>query len=387
MNYLNYFKEILKELEDSNLLRSIPDIEAGAEKYITVKNKKCLNLSSNNYLGLSLNKNLISASREVLLKFGCSSSGSRIVTGNYSIYDELEREMADLKGCEACIVLGCGYVANLSAISAICDKDWLVFSDRLNHASIIDGVRLSSAKHVRYKHNDMNHLRHLLKKYAWNAKKLIITDTIFSMDGDIANLKTITELAKEYSAMVMVDEAHATGIFGKGAGVAHELGLEKTIDINMGTFSKAIGSYGAYICSSKTMINYLINKTRGFIFSTSLPPAVVAANLAAIKLIKKDRSLSERLMHISKILRKEIEKLNFNTLNSQTHIIPVVIGDRDKLFFCRDFLIDRGIYAAAIRPPTVPQNTDRLRLSLRADLTNKEIGLIIGSFKELAACL
>lgn len=387
MSYQNYFKERLKKLEDLNLLRHIPHIEAGAGKYITVKNKRCLNLSSNNYLGLSLNKNMIHASKEAIAKYGCSSSGSRIVTGNYSVYDELERETADFKGYESCLVLGCGYIANLSVISAICDKDWLVFSDKLNHASIVDGVKLSLAKHIRYKHNDMKHLSHLLRKYDRNAKKIIITDTVFSMDGDIADLKTITELAKEFRAMVMVDEAHATGIFGKGAGIARELGLEKMIDINMGTFSKAIGSYGAYVCSSKAIIDYLINKTRGFIFSTSLPPAVTAANLAAIKLIRKDKTLSERLIHISRTLREELKKLNFNTLNSQTHIIPVVIGDRDKLFFCRDFLIDRGIYAAAIRPPTVPIHTDRLRLSLRADLTDKEIKHIIKSFKELAACL
>ncbi|KAA0259586.1 8-amino-7-oxononanoate synthase [Deferribacter autotrophicus] len=387
MNYENLFAQKIQEIKKANLFRTIPEITAGAEKYITIEGKKCLNLASNNYLGLSLNEKLKTESIKAINKYGCSSSASRIVTGNYSLYTILEEEIAKFKGYEKGLILGSGYVANLSIISAICDNKWIVFSDRLNHASIIDGIKLSGAKHVRYKHNDMDHLRYSLKKYDKDVKKLIVTDTVFSMDGDTANLIEIVKLAKDYQAIVMVDEAHATGIFGKGRGLVHELGMEKEIDINMGTFSKGLGSFGAYVCASKTIIEYLINKSRGFIFSTSLPPSVIGANLAAIELLKNNYSLGLKLINISEIVRKSLASLGFNTLNSSTQIIPVIIGDRKKLFMAKDFLIKKGVFAAAIRPPSVPINTERLRISLRADLTDDELNLIIQAFKELSQCL
>ncbi len=225
MNYEKIFLEKLEELKAQSLYRYIPKLDVGADKYIKVNGKRCLNLSSNNYLGLSKNQSLIEASKEAVSMFGCSSSASRIVTGNYSIYDELEHKVAQFKGYERCLIFGCGYVANLSVISAICDRDWVILSDKLNHASIIDGIRLSNAKYFRYKHNDMDHLEKLLREHS-SKKKLIVTDTVFSMDGDIAELQDIVYLSQKYGAMVMVDEAHATGIFGKGRGVVHELGLK-----------------------------------------------------------------------------------------------------------------------------------------------------------------
>ncbi|AEA33382.1 8-amino-7-oxononanoate synthase [Hippea maritima] len=382
MSYESFFENKLKELKKDNLLRSIPQIDAGAEKYITINAKKCLNLSSNNYLGLSKNKRLIEKAKEGISIFGCSSSASRIVTGNYSLYDELELEIANFKGYQKCIVFGCGYVTNVSVIPALCDKEWTIFSDKLNHASIIDGARLSLAKHIRYKHNDIDHLEKLIKK-CQTPKKLIVTDTVFSMDGDIANLRQIAAIADKYGALVMVDEAHATGIFGHGRGVVHELGLVKQIHINMGTFSKALGSYGAYVCSSKLIIDYLINKARGFIYSTSLPPSVIASNLEALKLIKKNDKLSKRLLSMSEKLRKSLKAMGYDILNSQSQIIPVIIPNREKLFRLRNFLISNGIYAPAIRLPTVPKNTDRLRISLRADITDNELDKIIEVFGQM----
>ncbi len=383
MSYNDIFKEKLEKLKKENLLRSILQIEVGAEKYININGKRCLNLSSNNYLGLSRNSKLIDATKRAVLRYGCSSSASRLVTGNYSIYDELEKKLAEFKNYEKCLVLGCGYVANVSIIPAITDKEWTIFSDELNHASIIDGVRLSSAHRRIYRHNDTDHLEKLLKE-CQTKEKLIITDTVFSMDGDVAKLKEIAVLAKRYNALVMVDEAHATGIFGKGRGMVHELGLENEIHINMGTFSKALGSYGAYVCSSKIVIDYLINRARGFIYSTSLPPSVIGANLEAIKFVKENPDISTYLIDISKVVRRNLRNIGFDTLNSQTQIIPVIIGDRKKLLRIRDFLIEKGIYAVAIRPPTVPLKTDRLRLSLRADLTMDEIEFLISSFEKVS---
>ncbi|BAI80768.1 8-amino-7-oxononanoate synthase [Deferribacter desulfuricans SSM1] len=383
MNYKVYFKNYLEKLKDENLYREIPLFDKGDSKYIEIKNKKLLNLASNNYLGLSNKKEIKEGAIKAIKKYGCSSSASRIVTGNFLLYNELELGLAKFKGYEAALIFNTGYVANLSIISAICDKNWVIFSDKLNHASIIDGTLLSKAKHERFRHLDYEHLETILKRYNKDVKKLIITDTVFSMDGDVADLEKIVKLAKDYNALVMIDEAHATGIFGKGRGLAHELGLEKEIDINMGTFSKGLGSFGAYVCCNKSIKDYLVNKARGFIFSTSLPPAVIGANLAAIKFIKENYQLGERLIEISKKLRKKLNEIGFNTLNSSTQIIPIIIGNREKLQIAKDFLIESGLYVAAIRPPTVPIGTDRLRLSLRADLTDDELELIVEGFRKL----
>ncbi|MGA1863200.1 8-amino-7-oxononanoate synthase [Deferribacter thermophilus] len=383
MNYKEYFKNHLEKLKDEKLYREIPLFDRGDSKYIEINNKKLLNLASNNYLGLSNKKEIKEGAINAIKKYGCSSSASRIVTGNFSLYNELELEVAKFKGYEAALIFNTGYVANLSIISAICDKNWVIFSDKLNHASIIDGTLLSKAKNERFRHLDYEHLETILKRYKKDVKKLIITDTVFSMDGDKADLEKIVKLAKDYNALIMIDEAHATGIFGKGRGLAHELGLEKEIDINMGTFSKGLGSFGAYVCCNKTIKDFLVNKARGFIFSTSLPPAVIGANLAALKFVKENNQLGERLIEISKKLKKQLNEIGFNTLNSSTQIIPIIIGNREKLQIAKDLLIESGLYVAAIRPPTVPIGTDRLRLSLRADITDDELELIIEGFRKL----
>ncbi len=380
---MSYFKEQLKKIKQDNLFRSIPKIENGWAKYVKIEGKSYLNLASNNYLGLAESDYLKNAAEEAIKRYSCSSSASRIVTGNYTIYDELEDMLAKFKGTQKALVFNTGYVANLSIISSICTSECVIFSDKLNHASIIDGILLSKARFVRFRHRDLDHLLFFLKKYKESKQKLIVTDSIFSMDGDLAKLDEIVKLAKDYNALTIIDEAHATGVFGEGKGLVHQMGLEKEVDIQMSTFSKALGSFGAFVASRSEIIDFLINKARGFIYSTSLPPAVIAANKAAVEFVIKHKEIGRQLLEKSERIRSFLKKLGFDTANSNSQIIPIIIGDKEKLFKVKEFMMEKGILVAAIRPPTVPRNTERLRISMRADLDDNDIKKIENAFLEL----
>jgi len=379
------FERIEKELSrlsNENLYREMPNMAEGAGKYVILNSKRYLNLSSNNYLGLSELDSVRAEAVNAVEKFGTTSGASRIVTGNFSIYDRLEQMTASYKNQERALVFNSGYAANLAVYTSMCGRGTHVFSDKLNHASIIDGIKLSGAKHIRYKHNDMADLEALLEKYKDAAEKIIATDTIFSMDGDVCPLYKITALAEKYDAMIVVDEAHATGVFGRGRGYAHELGLAERVDIHMGTFSKALGSFGGYVASSEKIIDLLRNKARSFIYSTSLPPAVVGASVGALKHMAKYPEIGGRLLDGAEDLCLYIQSLGFDTGESMTQIIPVIFGDNKRALIAKEFLMEKGIYAAAIRPPTVPENTARLRLSLRLDILD-EIDFIKETLKEL----
>jgi 8-amino-7-oxononanoate synthase len=320
---------------------------------------------------------------KALEKFGTTSGASRVVSGNFTLYDELEESVACFKQTESALIFNSGYTANLSIISALADKDTVIFSDKLNHASIIDGIKLSNAKHIRYKHNDMEHLKYCIKKYKSFSNKILITDTIFSMDGDIAKLEEIVNLAKENKIFLIIDEAHATGIFGKGKGIAHEKSLNKEIDLHMGTFSKGLGSFGAYVAGDFEIIRFLLNKSRGFIYTTSLPPAIIGANIASLKYIENHPEISKKLIDISKDLRIFLQDLGFDIYLSETQIIPIILKDNELTLKASKFLENNSILVGAIRPPTVPTSTSRLRISLRADLNNEEIIYIKKIFSEL----
>lgn len=373
----------ITELKEKSLYREMPPIAEGAGRFITIDNEKYLNLSSNNYLGLSELESVRSEAADALEKYGTTSGASRIVTGNYSVYDDLERKTASYKNCEKALVFNSGYAANLAVYTTLAARNTLVFSDKLNHASIIDGIALSGAKHIRYRHNDMADLESLLEKHRDAEEKIIASDTVFSMDGDVCPLGKILALAERYGAMTVIDEAHATGVFGRGRGYAHELGLAERVDVQMGTYSKALGSFGGYVAADEQIIDWMRNTARSFIYSTSLPPAVVGASLGALKHMAKYPEIGGRLLDAAEDLRFYLRGLGFDTGSSASQIIPVILGDNSRALAAKEFLMEKGVYAAAIRPPTVPQNTARLRLSLRLDILN-EMELIKSAFRELA---
>lgn len=359
------YKRILEELKSHSHFRNLKNFEKKDEKYIYYKGKKLLNLSSNNYLNIADNQAITQEFLDnVGNRYSFGSASARLLTGTLPVYQELEELLSSLYGKESALLYNSGYHANVGISSALNQKGDVVFSDKLNHASIIDGMRLSEGKFFRFPHNDMHALEKLLERERKNFNNaFIITESVFSMDGDIEDLKKIVELKKKYNCIMIIDEAHAFGVFGeKGLGVAEELGIVDDVDLLVGTFGKAIGSMGAFVTGSKTMIDFLINKSRSFIFSTALPPI----NIAFSKWIIETQ--------ISKTAQKRKNMLNLaKKFGSQSHIIPVVIGEnKDTVDLC-EVLFHNGYFTLPIRPPTVPVGTSRLRLSLTADIREEEL--------------
>lgn len=359
------YKRILEELKSHSHFRNLKNFEKKDEKYIYYKGKKLLNLSSNNYLNIADNQAITQEFLDnVGNRYSFGSASARLLTGTLPVYQELEDLLSSLYGKESALLYNSGYHANVGISSALNQKGDVVFSDKLNHASIIDGMRLSDGKFFRFPHNDMHALEKLLERERKNFNNaFIITESVFSMDGDIEDLKKIVELKKKYNCIMIIDEAHAFGVFGeKGLGVAEELGIIDDVDLLVGTFGKAIGSMGAFVTGSKTMIDFLINKSRSFIFSTALPPI----NIAFSKWIIETQ--------ISKTAQKRKNMLNLaKKFGSQSHIIPVVIGEnKDTVDLC-EVLFHNGYFTLPIRPPTVPVGTSRLRLSLTADIREEEL--------------
>lgn len=359
------YKRILEELKSHSHFRNLKNFEKKDEKYIYYKGKKLLNLSSNNYLNIADNQAITQEFLDnVGNRYSFGSASARLLTGTLPVYQELEELLSSLYGKESALLYNSGYHANVGISSALNQKGDVVFSDKLNHASIIDGMRLSDGKFFRFPHNDMHALEKLLERERKNFNNaFIITESVFSMDGDIEDLKKIVELKKKYNCIMILDEAHAFGVFGeKGLGVAEELGIIDDVDLLVGTFGKAIGSMGAFVTGSKTMIDFLINKSRSFIFSTALPPI----NIAFSKWIIETQ--------ISKTAQKRKNMLNLaKKFGSQSHIIPVVIGEnKDTVDLC-EVLFHNGYFTLPIRPPTVPVGTSRLRLSLTADIREEEL--------------
>lgn len=359
------YKRILEELKSHSHFRNLKNFEKKDEKYIYYKGKKLLNLSSNNYLNIADNQAITQEFLDnVGNRYSFGSASARLLTGTLPVYQELEDLLSSLYGKESALLYNSGYHANVGISSALNQKGDVVFSDKLNHASIIDGMRLSDGKFFRFPHNDMRALEKLLERERKNFNNaFIITESVFSMDGDIEDLKKIVELKKKYNCIMIIDEAHAFGVFGeKGLGVAEELGIIDDVDLLVGTFGKAIGSMGAFVTGSKTMIDFLINKSRSFIFSTALPPI----NIAFSKWIIETQ--------ISKTAQKRKNMLNLaKKFGSQSHIIPVVIGEnKDTVDLC-EVLFHNGYFTLPIRPPTVPVGTSRLRLSLTADIREEEL--------------
>lgn len=373
----------LRRLEEQTLQRDIPPVDYGADLRITWQGRRVLNLASNNYLGLSRRPDIIDAAQKAVDQYGAGAGASRLVTGNYFPYQQLEQEIADFKGQESALVLGSGFATNLAILAALANRNTVVYSDRLNHASIIDGIKLSGAKHVRYRHNDMAHLAQCMEQHRDARRALLVTDSVFSMDGDIAPLKELVALCKARNTLIIVDEAHSTGVHGQGRGLAHEQGLSPDIHVHMGTFSKAFGSYGGFVAGAAPLIDLIRNKGRSFIFSTALPPAVIGANLAAVRFVREHPDEGARLLNISADIRHELLNMGFDVGDSVTQIIPIMMQENEAALSAREFLLERGVLVAAIRPPTVPQGAARLRLSLRADIDTRGLELLLDSFAAL----
>ncbi|AFU14832.1 KAPA synthase-II [Bacillus thuringiensis MC28] len=345
--------------------------EQAEETWLIRDKKRLLNLASNNYLGLAGDERLKEAAIACTKKYGTGATASRLVVGNYPLYEEVERSVCNWKGTERALIVNSGYTANVGAISALACRHDIVFSDKLNHASIVDGIILSGAEHKRYRHNDLDHLEKLLKIASPEKRKLIVTDTVFSMDGDTAYLRELVQLKEKYGAIIIVDEAHASGIYGiDGAGLSHiEKDISQKIDIHMGTFSKALGCYGAYLTGDAIYIEYLRNMMRSFIFTTALPPGILGAIRKAIEIVKEDNERRESLIANGAYFRTHLREAGFDIGNSSTHIVPIVVGSNENALRFSKRLQEVGIAAIAIRPPTVPINSSRVRFAVTSQHT------------------
>lgn len=384
---MTHFKQELIELEKKELRRSLRLIESESAAWFIVDGRKVLNLCSNNYLGLANDKRLKDAAIKAINDYGFGSGASRLVCGNMRLHRDLENRLAEFKKTESCLVYNSGYTANIGIISALVGRGDIVFCDRLNHASIIDGIILSRAELRRYPHKNTVALEELLKKSTDYKKKLIVTDSVFSMDGDIAPLGELIELAKKYDCLLMIDEAHATGVLGdSGRGALEHLGLEDKKDnlIQMGTLSKALGGFGAYVCGSKELIEYLLNHSRAFIYTTSLPPAVAAANMAAVDIVEKDSRLRLDLLENVKFFKSGLNDLGFDTGESQTPIIPLITKESKLTMEFSKKLFEEGIFVQGIRPPTVPEGKARLRITLMATHTTEDLEFALTKIETIA---
>ena len=373
------FKE-WEKMQRSPLLRQLMVTDRNSPETI-INGKRKILAASNNYLGLATDERVITKAKEALDRFGTGSGGSRLTTGNLPIHEQLERELARFKQTEACLLYSSGFLANLGVISGLSDKETIIFSDELNHASIIDACRLSKAKVVVYSHNDMQDLEEKLIDYRTHSKKIIVTDGVFSMDGDIAKLDVLHFLKEKYNALLIIDDAHATGVIGEnGRGTADFYQVD--VDVTVGTLSKALGSEGGFVCAKQEIIKFLIQKSRPFIFQTALAPASVAAALMSVDIIQTEPQRQRRLLAIGLKLRKALSSFGYTIPDGHTPIIPIIIGEPDDTVRFQKALDEQDIFIPAIRPPTVPKHTSRLRCTLMATHTDEHIHTIIHSFKK-----
>jgi 8-amino-7-oxononanoate synthase len=342
-------------------------------------NRRPIDLATNSYLALHTCEDVAAEAKYLTDNCFAGNLASRLIETRTSLYPMLESELCEWEKTETALVFNSGYSANLGIIEALCARDTEVFSDRLNHASIVDGIRLSGALLSRYGHCDMIDLKKRLGA-STRKEKLIITDTVFSMDGDLAPLPDICDLAKQYECMVMVDEAHATGIFGPGlCGCVEKFRLEKSVDVKMGTLSKSFAGLGGFFAGSSLIRDFLVNSARSLIYSTALPQSVLAYDLAALRYIRTHPELGKIVLESSSKLRDAIRSLGFDTLKSESQIIPLVTGDEERALGLSAFLWEHGIKAPAIRPPTVPKGSSRIRLLVHAGLSSGDIARVIES--------
>ena len=382
---MNDIEERLAELERLGLRRRLRTVSGAQGPCVLLDDEPVLLLCSNNYLGLADHPQVRKAAADAATRLGVGAGASRLVSGTMTIHRELEQRLAAFEGSEACVLFGSGYLANLGVIGALAGPDDTIFSDELNHASIIDGCRASRAEVIVYRHLDTDHLDHCLREHSGKGRRVIVSDSVFSMDGDVAPLARIVELAHEHGARTIVDEAHATGALGDGGrGAVAQAGLQGKVDVLIGTLGKALGSYGAYACASEAMVRLLINTARPLIFSTAPPPPSVAGALAALELLEAEPERVSDLHEAARALREALAEQGFAMQLSDMHIVPLVVGDSEAAMRLCQATLELGVFAQAIRPPTVPEGTSRLRLAVMASHTATELRDAAKSLAEAA---
>jgi 8-amino-7-oxononanoate synthase len=383
--FSDFLEKKLLEIEDIGLLRTLRTVQLISAAKIEVNGKSFINFSSNNYLGLAGNKEMTKAGIDIIEKYGFTSVSSRLISGNFSIHEELESKLADFKRKEAALVFPSGYQTNIGVISALMsnEKESCIIMDRLNHASLWDGAKLSGSRIFIYEHCDMNSLEKVLKRTHEYKLKLVITESVFSMDGDFTPLRDFVELCQKYGAISMIDEAHSTGVFGEeGRGLANMFGVEDEIDIAIGTLSKAFAVQGGFVCGSRKFIKFLINKSKAFIYTTAVSPAICAATLKSLEIIKNSDDRRQHLHTLSKVLNNKLSFLGFNISKTQSQILPIIIGTLENTDKISSYLLKRGIYIPSIKPPTVPKNQARIRVSLTSGHTFQDIEILCDNLKK-----
>ena len=386
INFDQIFLNSISELKKKSLYRRLKLFKKIDTVKIKYKKKTLLNFSSNDYLGLTQNKIIKRDTIKIVKRYGIGSGSSRLISGNFDFHEKIEKELAKKKRSEVSIIFSTGYLANYSILSSIFNsnifkKPPIVFSDKLNHQCIYEGCKNKKIRFIRFHHNDMTHLEYLLKKHKFKQNpKFILSESVFSMDGDFADIENLVNLKKKYNSFLFLDEAHATGVYGDN-GFGLSLKFSNDIDCVTGTFSKAFGSFGAYISCSKNLKSFLINKCPSFIYSTALPFSLLASIYSSIKIMPKLKNQRKKLIKNSFLLRKMLKKENFNIGNSQTNIIPIIIGNSKKTILISKKLEKKGFYVAPIRPPSVPQNSSRLRISISSAHSLNNIKKLFDSLK------
>jgi len=370
-----FLSEELDALRQKHLFRSLRVLEGQQLPEASFDGHCVINLSSNNYLGLNTHRRLVEAAKQATETFGVGSGAVRTIAGTMQIHMELEEAIARFKHVEASVVFQSGFTANAGTVSSILGKGDLIISDELNHASIIDGCRLSRAEIRVFPHKDLNRLEEILKETtSFPGRKLLITDGVFSMDGDIAPLHALVELGERYGAILMVDDAHSSGVLGKdGRGTVDHFNLHGRVDIQVGTLSKAIGSLGGYVCGSRKLIDFLYHRARPFLFSTSHPPAVAASCLEAFRVLQEEPEWIERLWENTRFFKAGLDRLGFNTGHSETPITPIIVGKGDLAMRFSDELFANGVFAQGIGFPTVPEARSRVRTIVTATHTQEQL--------------
>lgn len=380
MDYYQNFRAQLEAKEKEQNKRSIKVYEPIDAVRVKRNNQEFIMMASNNYLGLTHDLRVQQAAKYAVEQYGTGSGGARLTSGTFPLFNELELGIADFKHTEQALVFNTGYMANVGTITALMNKNSIIISDELNHASIIDGCRLSGARIERYNHKDIEHAEHILKNYK-SSHKMIITDGVFSMDGDIAPLDKLYELGKEYNALLMVDDAHSTGVLGNGRGTAHHFGLTD-VDVQLGTLSKALGSVGGYVAGRKELIEYLVNYSRSFIFSTALSPADIGAALEALTIVKKEPLVVEQLNENTAYMANKLQSMGIEC-DDETPIFPIIVGDNERALSLAYELELRGIIITAIRPPTVPVGESRLRMTVTAAHSQEQLDYVANTLRDL----
>ncbi|WP_350253980.1 glycine C-acetyltransferase [Bacillus halotolerans] len=380
-----FLKAELERMKENHTWQDVKQVESMQGPSVTVNHKKVIQLSSNNYLGFTSHPRLIKAAQEAAQQFGAGTGSVRTIAGTFTMHQELEKKLAAFKKTEAALVFQSGFTTNQGVLSSILSKDDIVISDELNHASIIDGIRLTKADKKVYQHVNMSDLEKVLRKSMNYRMRLIVTDGVFSMDGNIAPLPDIVELAEKYDAFVMVDDAHASGVLGEnGRGTVNHFGLDGRVHIQVGTLSKAIGVLGGYAAGSKVFIDYLRHKGRPFLFSTSHPPAVTAACMEAIDVLLEEPEHMERLWENTHYFKSMLVQMGFTLTQSETPILPILIGDEGAAKQFSDQLLSKGVFAQSIVFPTVAKGKARIRTIITAEHTKEELDQALDAIEKTA---